>query len=293
MPAPTSRTLPGTQGSGAATPEEPAAPSPGPRTATLPRWLAACVIGTGLAVLVLASTGDAVPLLDAPDSPALGRPPGSLGLPSVTPSATATGSATATSVPQPFDVPWLRSLVLGALIVAGVLMLAGTLVAVAVVAKRLWEDRWQRPEVQHALGDERVSVDLAASREALQTAAAQMREALRTGSPRNAVVRCWLLLVDSLEGHGVKPHPAQSATEFTRFALTQVSADQRAVAELTALFLEARFSQHELGERARERAVAALDRIVTSLDSTTSPDSTTSLDSPPPTDVVAGRGGAS
>lgn len=255
------------------------APTSGARTITLPRWMAASVIGTGLVLLVLASTGDAVPLLDAPETPALGQPPGPLDLPTVTASTAATGSATASTIPQPYDVPWLRSLVLGALVVAGIVMLTGTLVAVAVVAKRLWEDRWQRPEVQHAWGDEQVTVDIAASREALETAATQMRQALRTGSPRNAVVRCWLLLVDSLQQQGVEPDPAQSATEFTRFALTQVSTDQGAVAELTALFLEARFSEHELGEAARERALAALDRITTSLEA-------------PRTDVVVGHGGA-
>jgi hypothetical protein len=236
-----------------------------------------CVLGTGLAVLVLATTGHPVPLLDAPDSPALGRPPGPLDLATAT-ATSATGSATASAVPQPFDVPWLRPLVLGVLIAAGVVMLAGTLVAVAVVAKRLWQDRWQPPDVQLALADQEVTVDLVASREALEAAAVHMRRALRTGSPRNAVVRCWLLLVDSLERHGVEPHPAQSATEFTRFALTQVSADRRAVEELTALFLEARFSEHEMHESDRERAVAALDRI------------TTSLAAPHP-DVVTGHGG--
>lgn len=238
----------------------------GPRTVVLSRWLAGCVIGTGLAVLVLASTGDPLPLIDAPDSPALGQPPGPLGLPTVTASVAATASATPTTAPQPYDAPWLRPLVLGALIVVGVLMLAGTIVAVVVLTKRLWQDRWQPPDLQRALADEQVTVDLAASREALETAARQMRQALNTGAPRNAVVRCWLLLVDSLERHGVTPDPAQSATEFTRFALTQVSTDQHAIARLTTLFLEARFSEHELGEDAREAALAALDRITSSLD---------------------------
>jgi hypothetical protein len=230
----------------------------------LPRWLAACVVGTGLALLVLATTGDPVPLLDAPGSPVLGRPPGPLNAPTVTATA-GTASPSASTAPQPFDVPWLRPLVLGALVVVGIVMLAGTLVAVVVIARRLWADRWQRPDLLQAVADEQLTVGLTRSRESLEAVAVEMRHALRTGSPRNAVVRCWLLLVDSLERHGVRPHPAQSATEFTRTALSRVSADEQAVAQLTALFLEARFSEHEMDEAARERALDALDRITRSL----------------------------
>jgi hypothetical protein len=235
-----------------------------PRTIRLPRWAAVSVVGLGLALLVLATTADRVPLLQLPTEPsARGVPPGPLATASATASP-ATGSTTAPPV-VPFDLPWVRPLVLTVLAIAALVMVAGTVVALVQVARRLWEDRWRTPDVQHGLTSEPLDVDLSAPREAVAEAAERMREALRTGTPRNAVVQCWLLLVHSLEQHGVTPHPAQSPTELARHALGQVSTDAGAVAELTALFLEARFSEHPIGEESRRRAEAALQRITAGL----------------------------
>jgi hypothetical protein len=231
----------------------------------LPRWAVASVVATGLAVLVLATTADGTALLQAPPATPHGSPPGPLG----TPAATATAAATASATPDPvipIDLPWLRPVVLTLLGVAAVIMVAGTVVAVVHVARRLWEERWQAPDLLHALESEPLDVDLSAPRDALAEAAQQMRDVLLTGSPRNAVVQCWLLLVAALERHGVTPQPAESPTEFTRNALNQVSTDRAAVAELTSLFLEARFSEHVIGEEARLRATAALGRVTAALD---------------------------
>jgi Domain of unknown function (DUF4129) len=231
----------------------------------LPRWVVACVIGTSLAVLVLATTADGTALLQVPQGSALGSPPGPLATPGVTASAAATSSVTPPTI-VPIDLPWLRPMVLTLLALAGLVMVAGTVVALVHVARRLWEDRWQAPDVLHALESQPLDVDLSAPRDALAEAAQQMRDVLRTGSPRNAVVQCWLLLVASLERHGVTPDPAESPTEFTRHALSRVSTDRAAVAELTSLFLEARFSEHVIGEDARLRAAAALRRVTATLE---------------------------
>jgi hypothetical protein len=159
----------------------------------------------------------------------------------------------------------VRPLVLAVLIVVGAVMVAGTVAALVEVARRLWQDRWRTPDVLHAFDSERVDVSLAIGRDARAEAAADMHKALRTGSPRNAVVQCWLLFVAALERRGVRRDPAMSPTELTRHALRQVSTDRAAVAELTSLFLEARFSEHEIGEDARQRAERALQRVTAAL----------------------------
>jgi hypothetical protein len=258
----------GTTASGVAAPVTAEVESSGPalpRTIRLPGWAVASVVGVGLALLVLVTTADRVPLLQVPDKPsARGVPPGPLATASATVSP-ATGSTTAAPV-VPFDLPWVRPLVLTLLAVVAVVMVAGTLVALVQVARRLWQDRWRAPDVQHALTGERLDVDLSAPHDAVAEAAERMRDALRSGTPRNAVVQCWLLLVHSLERHGVTPHPAQSPTELARHALSQVSTDAGAVTELTAVFLEARFSEHPIGEESRRRAEAALQRITRGLE---------------------------
>jgi hypothetical protein len=254
-----------------------------PRTIRLPGWAAASVAGLGLALLVLVTTADRVPLLQVPDKPsARGVPPGPLATASATVSP-ATGSTTAAPV-VPFDLPWVRPMVLTLLALVALVMVAGTVVALVQVARRLWQDRWRAPDVQHALTGERLDVDLSAPHDAVAKAAERMREALRTGTPRNAVVQCWLLLVQSLERHGVTPDPAQSPTELARHALSQVSTDASAVTELTALFLEARFSEHPIGEESRRRAEAALRRITAGLDRQRVRASAASSESPQPLD---------
>jgi hypothetical protein len=267
VPAPTSRTTSGTSATGVAVPvtgpDDGSGPAR-PRTLRLPPWVAASVVGLGLALLVLVTTADRVPLWQVPAGPsARGVPPGPLTTVSATASPT-TGSTTAPPI-VPFDLPWVRPLVLTLLALVALIMVAGTVVALVQVARRLWQDRWQAPDVLHAMTSERLDVDLSAPRDAVEEAAERMREALRTGTPRNAVVQCWLLLVHSLERHGVTGHPAQSPTELARHALSQVSTDAGAVAELTALFLEARFSEHPIGEESRRRAESALQRIIVGL----------------------------
>lgn len=237
---------------------------PEPRTLLLPRWVAASVIGSALVVLVLATSGDPVPLLTAPRRAPLGPPPGPLDLATAT-AGTATPTTSATPVPPAFDAAWVRPLVLGVLVVVAVAMLAGTVYGVVHVVRRLWEERWRSPDVPNAIGADPLDIDLHAARQGVSEAARDMRAALRAGSPRNAVVQCWLLLLDSLGTHGVTTHPSQSPTELAEHALSQVSTDRAAVSELTFLFLEARFSEHPMDETARRRAEVALARILSDL----------------------------
>jgi hypothetical protein len=84
---------------------------------------------------------------------------------------------------------------------------------------------------------------------------------LREGSPRNAVVACWHRFEVQAERAGIGREPWETSAEFTLRVLDLVSADESAVAELSTLYREARFSDHDLGEPARSAALDALGRI--------------------------------
>jgi len=84
---------------------------------------------------------------------------------------------------------------------------------------------------------------------------------LREGTPRNGIVACWHRFELQAEAAGIGREPWETSAEFTLRVLDLVSADERAVAELSTLYREARFSDHELNEPARQAASQALERL--------------------------------
>ena len=90
---------------------------------------------------------------------------------------------------------------------------------------------------------------------------AEQRRLLLSGDPRNGIVAAWDRFEVQATRAGVPPHPWETAAEHTLRILDLVDADQGAVSALAALFREARFSEHEVTEDARQQAVTALDRI--------------------------------
>jgi hypothetical protein len=91
------------------------------------------------------------------------------------------------------------------------------------------------------------------------------RAALRRGSPRNAIVECWLLLEAAVIDAGVERRPADTSTELTERVLAEHEVDAAAIAQLAGLYREARFSDHEMSEPSRRAAIDALDRVHHSL----------------------------
>ena len=87
------------------------------------------------------------------------------------------------------------------------------------------------------------------------------RAALRHGSPRNAIVECWLRLEAAVLAAGVRQEPADTSTELTVRVITSYDVDSVAIERLAALYREARFSEHSMGEDARRAAIEALDEI--------------------------------
>ena len=84
---------------------------------------------------------------------------------------------------------------------------------------------------------------------------------LATGTPRNAIVKCWLALEETVEQAGLTRDPTQTSAEFTSSILARYSVRTDTISALAALYREARFSEHELTEDHRDRAVAALEQL--------------------------------
>lgn len=99
-----------------------------------------------------------------------------------------------------------------------------------------------------------------AAEEIVRDADAQLA-LLREGAPRNGIVACWHRFEVQARTAGMGREPWETSAEFTLRVLDLVAADEHSVAELAELYREARFSDHELGEAAREAAVHALERI--------------------------------
>lgn len=98
---------------------------------------------------------------------------------------------------------------------------------------------------------------------------AEVFAALREGPPRNAIVRCWLVLEQNAASAGVPRTPAETSSEYVERVVGRSSVDPGPIAELGALFREARFSSRPIDEARRAQAEHALRRTLMSLDGRT------------------------
>jgi hypothetical protein len=85
--------------------------------------------------------------------------------------------------------------------------------------------------------------------------------ALAHGTPRNAIVACWLRLEDDVAAVGLPRRASETSAEFTARVLGWYALDPAPIDELARLYREARFSSHELGQHERDRALVALRRV--------------------------------
>jgi len=155
----------------------------------------------------------------------------------------------------------------GATAVAGVeiaLLLLVVYVLVMMLRRIRWyqppKRRWRRRRRQQVAFEVLPAAPEQAAEEIVRDADRQL-ELLRDGTPRNGIVACWHRFEVQAEAAGIGREPWETSAEFTIRVLDLVSADVHAVAALSELYREARFSDHELGETARAGAVEALERI--------------------------------
>ncbi len=146
-------------------------------------------------------------------------------------------------------------------VVLGILVLA----LLAFVVSATWSNRRGPREQLVEAPDDVAAFDAFDVPAALVTSSEQQLSALRSGSPRNAIVACWWELERTCADTGLPRAAAETSTEFTARVLGRYVLQPHAVAALAALYREARFAAHVLTEAARDRAVTALEEIVAGL----------------------------
>jgi hypothetical protein len=156
--------------------------------------------------------------------------------------------------PRSLDLPaWLDATLRVLFTIFGTV----TIIAILIFA---WRERprlrWRRRK--KGSGEFEVLPDVAT---AVVDEAEAQRAALLSGAPRNAIVQCWLRLEQDVASAGLVRREADTSAEFTERVLATYAVDSRAIHDLAALYREARFSQHPLGEVARTEALNALDRL--------------------------------
>jgi len=156
----------------------------------------------------------------------------------------------------PPDLTWLR---ITLLVVAGVLAVAALVAIVRWLRRVSWRLPWS------ARGAERDVEPLADVAAAVSDAREELHETLRRGSPRNAIVACWVRLERAVADAGIAPRPSETSSELTTRVLSERALDAGAIGRLAGLYREARFSEHALGEADRERAIVALTAVIDSL----------------------------
>ena len=134
-------------------------------------------------------------------------------------------------------------------------------VLLAAVAVSIWWARRLRPPIALRPG-EVIAEDPEQLREAVESG----RSALRTvDDARAAIIACYLAMETSLAergaARGVAGTPGELLTRATERGLVRGTAAGR----LTALFYEARYSSHPLGQRHRDAAEQALDELAADL----------------------------
>ncbi|GAA2738550.1 hypothetical protein GCM10009867_30310 [Pedococcus aerophilus] len=148
--------------------------------------------------------------------------------------------------------PFLVDLVSWAAKVLLALVALALLVAVVRELRRWWAAR----EAPQQDLDDAVVVP-----EVLLRGAREGEELLATGSPANAVVAAWVALESAVRSIGVRDDATRTSEELVTAVLRSYAVDRSPLDALAALYREARFSTHPIGEEMRDRAREALQQV--------------------------------
>ena len=148
--------------------------------------------------------------------------------------------------------PWVVALVeLAMKVVLGVVV-----VIVLVAIGRALLDRWRA----RAVSDDQVTeVDVVP--EVLLEAALEGERQLARGTPANAVIAAWVALEDACRAAGVRDDHSRTAAELVTAVLRSHRVDRAPLDTLAALYREARFSRHPIGEDERTTARTSLVQV--------------------------------
>jgi hypothetical protein len=110
-----------------------------------------------------------------------------------------------------------------------------------------------------AAAEDQVTADVLP--EILLEGAREGEELLARGTAGNAVVAAWVALEDAVRSAGVRQDDSRTAAELVTTVLRSYSVDRGSLDTLAALYREARFSRHPIGEDMRATARDALQRV--------------------------------
>lgn len=148
------------------------------------------------------------------------------------------------------------------------LVIALGLTFAAVLLRLRFSLRNRRPrEGRSALGAflDPVAPELLDDGETLADALADGIADLDAGTARNGIVAAWLRLETAAESERFHRDPADTPAEFVAHVLASYDLDGDAIDRLAALYREARFSEHALGEAQRSEAAACLATLLRGL----------------------------
>lgn len=213
----------------------------------------AVIVIVVLAGLLIATVATADPAPIAERAPDLGWATPDVDPPTDEPEASESGEPEAIAPAEAIDVAEATETLTFVLQIV-----AFTAIALAAIfmARSVWS---RRPEPHDPAARRRGGfATLAEVADTIAADADEHRAALASGTPRDAIVACWLRLETSVETAGVDHDPAVTSTELTADVLHRFPVDAAPVERLGALYREARFSRHELDEGHRRAAIAAL-----------------------------------
>ena len=152
--------------------------------------------------------------------------------------------------------PLLVSIINGAMEVLLVLVALAVLVAVARAVAQRWQGRGAPVDAE---------VSTALLPDVLLARTRESEELLAHGTPANAVVAAWVSLEDAVRTAGVHDDRARTSAELVTTVLRSCAVTAEPLDRLAALYREARFSRHEIGEDLRAAARDALQQVQTDL----------------------------
>lgn len=128
------------------------------------------------------------------------------------------------------------------------------IVVIIAIAAACWHAyRWWRdPETQHSPDAPKIS--LSALDEAIEAALIDLHSG---GDHRRAVIAAYAAAEAALAAHGARRSPSESPIEYLDRVVRVLGAKGAAVDRLTALYEQARFSEHTIDAGMRDQAIAA------------------------------------
>jgi len=212
-------------------------------------------VAAGVAALALVAVVTASGPVDIVTQPLRGSAPSVLLTPPPS-AATSTSTSAATDLLPPLDsLPTLPP-VLIAVIQLVVAVLVGWILAL--MARYAWRSF---PRVSTRAVVRRPLTALPPVPDELVDSADGRLARLQEGSPRNAIVACWVDLEEAAAGAGLPRRPYETSAEYTVRVLRTWDIAPDAMGALAELYREARYSRHPLTEAHRQAAVDRLTAV--------------------------------